>query len=65
MYDSFLGVDEKYDTLLGWQFLTIKIAKDDPSRKYFDLPERQYRMSGFVPVVVSLQEQCKLDVKSK
>lgn len=64
IYNTFLGVDQKYNTLF-WQFLTIKVADDDPSRKYFDLPERQYRMLGFSPVMVSLIEQCKMDIKAK
>ena len=27
--------------------LNLKIMENDPHRKYFDLPERQYRMNGF------------------
>lgn len=65
IYDSFLAIDQKYDTLTGWQFLTIDIAENSPYRKYFFFPERQYRMLGFTGVMVNLIEQCKQDVRAK
>ena len=65
VYDTFLAIDEKYGTLLGWQVLTLKIQENDPNRRYFDLPERQYRMGGFLPVMVHLIEECKKKVKAK
>ena len=65
VYDTFLAIDDKYGALLGWQFLTLKILEDDPNRKYFNLPERQYRMLGFRGVMAGLIEQCKQDVRAK
>ena len=65
VYDTFLAIDDKYGALLGWQVLTLKILEDDPNRKYFDLPERQYRMGGFRAVMVHLIEECKKNVKAK
>ena len=65
VYDTFLAIDDKYGALLGWQFLTLKILEDDPNRKYFDLPERQYRMGGFRAVMMLLIDECKKDVRAK
>ena len=41
-----------------WNFVTIKILENDPHRKYFDLPERQYRMGGFPAVLTHLFDNC-------
>ena len=65
VYDTFLAIDDKYGALLGWQFLTLKILEDDPNRKYFAFPERQYRMGGFRAVMMNLIEECKKDVRAK
>ena len=50
---------------MGWQFLTLKIPKVDPNRKYFAFPERQYRMGGFRAVMINLIEECKKKVRAK
>tara|TARA_B100000212_G_scaffold74267_1_gene52412 strand:- start:603 stop:1175 length:573 start_codon:yes stop_codon:yes gene_type:complete len=42
-----------------WDVLTVKIMENDPNRKYFDLPERQYRMTGFPDVFLYMTEECK------
>ena len=65
VYDTFLALEDKYGTLLGWQFLTLKILEADPSRKYFAFPERQYRMGGFRAVMINLIEECKKEVRAK
>ena len=65
MYDTFLALEDKYGTLLGWQFLTLKILEADPIRKYFAFPERQYRMGGFRAVMINLIEECKKKVRAK
>ena len=65
VYDTFLALEDKYGTLLGWQFLTLKILEADPSRKYFAFPERQYRMGGFRAVMINLIEECKKKVRAK
>ena len=44
--------------LVPWNFVTIKILENDPHRKYFDLPERQYRMGGFPTVLTHLLDNC-------
>ena len=40
-------------------------SSDDPNRKYFAFPERQYRMGGFRIVMMNLIEECKKDVRAK
>jgi len=42
-----------------WKVLSIKIMENDPNRKYFDLPERQYRMSGFLDVFSQMIQECE------
>ena len=44
---------------MPWEVLNLKIMENDPNRKYFDLPERQYRMSGFQDVFRQLSQQCE------
>ena len=44
---------------MPWEVLNLKIMENDPNRKYFDLPERQYRMSGFQDVFTQLSQQCE------
>ena len=42
-----------------WEVLNLKIMENDPNRKYFDLPERQYRMSGFLDVFSYMIQECE------
>ena len=42
-----------------WKVLDVKIMENDPNRKYFDLPERQYRMSGFPDVFLHMTQECE------
>jgi len=44
---------------MPWEVLNLKIMENDPNRKFFDLPERQYRMSGFQDVFAQLIQQCE------
>tara|TARA_B100000886_G_scaffold8986_1_gene5774 strand:+ start:511 stop:1077 length:567 start_codon:yes stop_codon:yes gene_type:complete len=41
-----------------WEILEVKILETDPKRLLFDLPERQYRMGGFFPLLLHLIEKC-------
>ena len=42
-----------------WKVLDVKIMENDPNRKYFDLPERQYRMGGFPDVFLHMTQECE------
>ena len=42
-----------------WGVLSLKIMENDPHRKYFDLPERQYRMSSFLDVFSYMIQECE------
>lgn len=42
-----------------WKVLDVKIMENDPHRKYFDLPERQYRMDGFPDVFLHMTQECE------
>ena len=42
-----------------WEVLNLKIMENDPHRKYFDLPERQYRMNGFLDVFSYMIQECE------
>ena len=42
-----------------WEVLNLKIMENDPHRKYFDLPERQYRMDGFPDVFLHMTQECE------
>ncbi len=55
---SFLFDEVPQPFLLPWEVLTIKIMEYDPNRIYFDLPERQYRMGGFLTLLLHLNEKC-------
>ena len=55
---SFLFDEIPEPFLLAWEVLSVKIMEYDPNRIYFDLPERQYRMGGFLTVLLHLNEKC-------
>tara|TARA_Y100001970_G_C14242639_1_gene865879 strand:- start:2416 stop:3243 length:828 start_codon:yes stop_codon:yes gene_type:complete len=61
LYDVFVGMDKKFNNLLGWQRVNIKISEADPIiNEIFPFPGgRTFNMTGFRSVLAEQFVNCK------